>query len=219
VVDSASERGLGLDEFFRDLGIPEAIGTLTGDAVLEIGPGSGLLPDGAWLIGTDDEAGMQRFVDGVADWAIGALGHPISGGVQLKRETYRGVEISFLEIAHPGLLSVGIQPAFAVSDGLAVVASSLDEAKAVLDARATGAILASGDRFQTARAEAPGSEAAMLYVDVEAVGRAIRSALTGEGLAEFDRNVVPDLTPVKAYILGVAADPNRSTVRMFVLIG
>jgi hypothetical protein len=46
-------------------GLRDLIAAMTGDLALEVGPGTDGPVSGAVLIGTDDEAGMQTFLDGV----------------------------------------------------------------------------------------------------------------------------------------------------------
>jgi hypothetical protein len=46
-------------------GLRELIAAMTGDLALEVGPGTDGPVSGALLLGTDDQAGMQTFLDGV----------------------------------------------------------------------------------------------------------------------------------------------------------
>ncbi|MGH2529627.1 MAG: DUF3352 domain-containing protein [Actinomycetota bacterium] len=205
------------------LGVDEAIETLTGDAGFEASPGgAGGLPAGAFLMGTNDEATMRGFLGNVAELSVAALIDPFSGGgfgggpPVSEQEEYKGVTITWFSV--PDAAAVGVAPAYAVTDGMAIIASSPEEVKDLIDARSGGGTITSAARFQQVMAHADAENTVLFYVDIEVVTAAIRDALSPEEQASFDADVRPNLDPLKAYITTGTSSPERSMVRMFLLI-
>jgi hypothetical protein len=220
LVDAGNEDP-NVDAFLTELGVPEAVAALSGDAGFELSPGTvGAIPSGALLLGTDDEPAMQRFLGDLAQYAQEFLaGDPsFDGGFQLgpEEEEYEGVTITSYTI--PDLSLVGVTPAYAVTDGMAIVASSPDEIKDLIDARTGGRNITASDRFQQALSHADAENTAIYYVDIEAVTDAVRDALPPEEQASFDADVGPNLEALKAFIFTTSGTAERSTGRMFVLI-
>jgi hypothetical protein len=218
----AGKEDPNVDAILTDLGVPEAVAALSGDTGIELSPGSvGAFPAGAFLLGTDDEAAMQRFLDGLARYAQQFLASETSldgGSVQFgpEEEEYEGVRITSFTI--PDLSLVGVTPAYAVTDGMAIVASSPEEIKDLIDARAGGSNITASDRFRQALSHADAENTAIYYVDIEAVTGAVRDALPPEQQASFDADVGPNLEALKAFIFTASGTAERSTGRMFLLI-
>ena len=99
------------------------------------------------------------------------------------------------------------------------VASSPDEVKRVIEARATGVNVASGTSFRQASAATGTDSPAMAYADIAAIASAVRDALPPADRGRFDRHVAPDLDPFKAILLTQHSAPDRSSIRVFILIG
>lgn len=220
LVDAGKEDPI-VDAFLTELGVPEAVAALSGDTGIEVSPGSvGAIPAGALLLGTDDEPAMQRFLDDLAQYAQEFLASDPSfdGGFQFgpEEEEYEGVTITSYPI--PDLSLVGVTPAYAVTDGMAIVASSPEEIKDLIDARTGGGNITASDRFQQALGHAEVENTAIYYVDIEAVTNAVRDALPPEEQASFDADVGPNLEALKAFIFTTSGTAERSTGRMFVLI-
>lgn len=220
LVDAGKEDP-NVDAFLTELGVPEAVAALSGDTGIEVSPGSvGAIPAGALLLGTDDEPAMQRFLDDLAQYAQVFLASDPSfdGGFQFgpEEEEYEGVTITSYPI--PDLSLVGVTPAYAVTDGMAIVASSPEEIKDLIDARTGGRNITASDRFQQALGHAEVENTAIYYVDIEAVTDAVRDALPPEEQASFDADVGPNLEALKAFIFTTSGTAERSTGRMFVLI-
>lgn len=218
----AGKEDPNVDALLTQLGVPEAVAALSGDTGIEVSPGSvGAFPAGAFLLGTDDEAAMQRFLDDLAQYTLQFLGSEFSaGGGQVpffpEEEEYQGVQITSFPI--PDLSLVGVAPAYAVTDGMAIVASSPEEIKDLIDARTGGRNITASDRFQQALGHAAVENTAIYYVDIEAVTGAVRDALPPEQQASFDADVGPNLEPLKAFIFTTSGTAERSTGRMFLLI-
>src|SRR5438132_2643307 len=150
----------GIARELRRLGVtgPNGLEThLTGDLVIEGSQGVSS-PAGAILIGTDDEAVMSRTLERVArlltsrtltDVASGRSTVPptqgYSSAVLTKRThvrwatlTHDGVSIRYVARGGPP----GLRPAYAVTGGMGIIASSPEELEAVLDTKAGGPTVA-----------------------------------------------------------------------------
>jgi hypothetical protein len=208
------------------------IAHLTGDGGLEAGPGPTIFPAGAILVGTNDEPGMQRFLDRAADMAlqgiareqlasVAPLGTSSTGSLsalpdfQVQKQTYRGVTISYVPV--PELGSYGVAPAYAVSGGMAILASSPEEVKAVLDAHAGGGNVTAAANFRDATGMRI-RNSGMMYLDVEAIAAAIRETLPAFDQQDYDAHVAPNLMPVKAFLLTQQNGSDQISSRIFVLI-
>jgi hypothetical protein len=207
------------EDMDRDLGLSSIVKHLTGDAGFEAGPGSPGEPPGvALLFGTDDEVAMRAFLDRLAVKALeGVQGHPKRRPPHWKRVTHRGVTISFLPLE--GADPFDLTPAYAVTRRMGILASSLDELKAVIDARADGSSITSARNFIDAVGTTRRNVAGMLYIDVGAITSAFRDAMPSEQQARFDAETAKDLAPLKAFVLTSSNGPDRASVRLFLLIG
>ena len=208
------------DPFFesldQQLGLTDAIGHLTGLGGLEVGPGQPPFPvSGAVLLGTDDEASTRGFLDRVADLVGLQLAGP-ERPITAQHETYRGVDISYLDLADV----IGTQPAYTITQGMAIVATSRGEIHAILDAKASGSTISAAPTFQQSLGGTSASGSRFLmYADVEAVVGLIRNQLSGPDLSAFDTNVRQYVAPIKGFVITVRTDtPTRGSVRAFVLI-
>jgi hypothetical protein len=183
------------------LGSNGVLAHLTGDLAVEVGPGSGRFPGGALLLGTSDEAGMSAFLDRAAGLAAAATSSDTGTSSAVApvphTEAYHGVAVHWLTV--PGLEGSGVEPAYAVSGGMAIVASSPDEVKAVVDAHAGGGITSTAT-FIAASHAAPGPGTTM-YLDLGAITGAVRKALPAQALPEFDQQIAPNLAPLRAFIV------------------
>jgi hypothetical protein len=214
---------LAKDESFADLdqelGLTEMVGHLTGDYGLEAASGDApIYAAEALLAGTDDDAGMQAFLDGLASKAAEEMeaAFPDAPSLEFERTSYKGVTITYLPVNE--LQEFGITPAYAVSEGMTIIASSPDQVKAILDASASGDSIASSQNFIDAVGPGGASNNGMLYVDIEAVVGAYRNALPEDARAQFDADDASDLAPLKAFAFTSTNGANRTSVRWFLLI-
>jgi hypothetical protein len=212
-----------LNTQLEELGVQDVIDTLSGDYGFEASPGgAGGLPAGAFLMGTNDEAAMQEFLGNLADFGVGALtqfsGGGFRGGPPVSEEeaAYKGVTITWFSL--PDLAAVGVAPAYAVTDGMGIIASSPEEVKDLIDARGGGETITSAARFQQAIAHADPENLSIIYFDIEAVVADVRDALPPQEQASFDADIRPNLEPLKAFIVTTTQGSNRSTARMFLVI-
>ena len=131
------------------------LAALTGDVAFEVGPGAGAMPvGGAILIGVSDAAAVQRTLDGLADLMLVASasrgrsrprraaspggraasrGFPAAFEARWRTSTYQDTTIRYLDDS--SISSTGFLPAYAVVDGAAIIGSSPDEVRKVIDVK------------------------------------------------------------------------------------
>ncbi len=190
---------------------------LTGDAGLEFDHGTGKYPAGALLLGTDDSASMRRFLDKVATLStLFAPAGPGPAALSFKKQTYHGVQISSLNL--PALSEYGLAPAYAVTGGFGIIASSPDEIQVLIDTHASGQNIATAQTFGTVSKESLTNPESLLFVDISESAAAVRGLLPGKDRAEYDSRVAPNLGPLKAYIVSGQSASDRMTELFFVLI-
>ena len=197
----------------QQLDLNSVIEGLNGDASIEVGPGPTQFPGGALLLGTDDEEGMQRFLDRAAAMLLqgGSATPP-----QMQTETYKDVTIHFAQVPDPELQDAGVQPSYAVANGMGIVATSPDEVKAVIDAQ-EGSNLESAPTFTEAQAQVP-EGSSLFYVDIQSVLQALRPQLEEAFGSTFTALVEPNARPVKAIIITGETDEDVSRGHFFILI-
>lgn len=195
------------------LGLSEAIEHV-GSVSVAVGPGNGeAVLDGAVVVSTDDEAAMRRFLARAAAMLVPELdGDPSLAefAPRLQTEAYQGATITSLPV--PGLS--GFAPAFAVTDGVAIVASSPAHVKKVVDARAQKQSITTTERFRETIRHVDAQNSTLLYVDLEA---ALDAAQNAEGPL-FPQEAAPYLKPLRAVVLTSKASEQERSIRLFVLI-
>jgi hypothetical protein len=233
----ASELETSDPDSFRQLerlgviGSDGLLSNLSGDVVFEGGPDETGRPGVAAIIGTDDAAVARRTLDALARLALSDSLLASRSGVRpfavsedsgtaalfrssaspWRSEDYRGVTIVSL---------VGPVPAgYAVtSDGTAIVATSPEHIKRVIDTNEDGADITEDPGFTAAVSSVPTS-AGMLYVDVQRARDAIRAALPPDTVSRFDEAViVRNLGPIAAVVVGAEGDQDHQRFRVLVRI-
>jgi len=207
---------------------------LTGDAGLEVGLGSSGVPAGAILLGTNDARSMNAFfakllmlAEGVAGssfggssgFGSGAGTSPTPAG-HVTTTTYRGVVITSWTSPTLGQLGASaFTPSYAVLDGMGILASTPEEAKAIIDAHKGGATIAADSTYKTASAASLAKPSAIVYVDIAKLVDAIRKSPFGSqaGLGSGG-TLSANVDPVKAVILTAASQADRATERFFVIV-
>ncbi|HEY2702494.1 MAG TPA: DUF3352 domain-containing protein [Candidatus Dormibacteraeota bacterium] len=211
VASGARATGLDLSGPLHDLGLSDPHGVLshlTGDLALEVrAGGASTIPGGALLVGTDDAAAVRSFLDQlVGGFAALAPAHT---------ETYRGAVITSLAI--PGLSGAGFAPAYAVSDGMAVLGSGPAEVRAVLDAHASGARLTSTPRFTAGGGWSVADP--VLYLDLDRIRAAVVTALPDDLKHSYDTDLRPDLEHLHGLRITAQGSADRVTERIFLAAG
>jgi hypothetical protein len=202
-----------------DLGLTGANGViskLTGEIALEVGPGAAsATPSGALLLGTTDEASMRTFLEKLVTQVAdqGDVGAPAGSGWQT--EQFGTVTISYLPLEDG---PPGFEPAYAISDGVAILGSSRDRVKAVLQAHQQSNGVVETELYKDAAGEADTDSGFLFYVNVERIRSAIRDSLSPEDQSDFDSNVAPNLAHFSSFIVTAKGDRDHQAVRMFLVI-
>jgi hypothetical protein len=216
----------GIARELRRLGVtgPNGLEThLTGDLVIEGSQGVSL-PAGALLIGTDDEAVMSRTLERVARLLTSQTVTGIARGrstvpptqgyssaVLTKRThvrwatlTHDGVSIRYVARGGPP----GLRPAYAVTRGMGIIASSPEELEAVLDTKAGGPTVAQAPGFVAALSHGGSTQGDVIYVDIGSLVSMLQPAGSVPG----------DLAPLRTLIVTDHSAADRITERLFLSI-
>ena len=206
---------------------------LTGDAGLEVELSPKGVPAGAILLGTDDARSMNAFFGRILLLADGASsgfsgsGAGSSFGSPARAQTghvttitYRGVVITSWTSGTLGQLGVSaFRPSYAVLDGMGILASTPDEAKAVIDAHKGGSTIASDPTYKTASAASLAKPSAILYVDIARLVEAIRKSPFGaQAGLKPGSNESANVDALKAVIVSARSDGDKASERFFVIV-
>jgi hypothetical protein len=230
LLDEALSTPMG-ERLRQRLGVDDALDALTGDAVIEIGPGTGSTPiGGAIVLGVNDPSAIQRTLDGLADLALASQqrAHASSPFIvsrhrsnrrptqfSLKPEpkvtwrttTYEGTTIRYLD--DPSLSGSGFLPAYAVVDGAAMIGSSPAEIRKLIDVSVGQPSIMSSSKYTQAIARVPKS-GSTFYVDVEGIVSQFATALPSD--------IEANLEPIKSVVAGGTTSSSRVTQRLFIEI-
>jgi hypothetical protein len=192
---------------------------LTGDLGVEVELGTGSVPSGAVLIGTNDTAAMNAFFAKLLGIA-GALGAGVGntqGGLltpnlgRITTSTYRGVVITSWN--SPTLS--GVVPSYAVLDRMGILASSLSEVKAVIDAHIAGSNITMDATYQAASAASLARPAGIVYVNFTRVASVLDKLRTG---STVDTKAVAYLAPLQALMITATSQTGAAVERFFIAI-
>jgi Protein of unknown function (DUF3352) len=213
-------RGLDptFDEIDQQLGISEIVEHLSGDVGLEVGPSELGPVEGAVLIGTDDDEAMQAFLDRLSTFIVQEVAGPIPPEFVVERTTEKYQDTTITTYQVPGLASLGVAPAYAVSDGMAIVASFPQEVRDILDAKSGGDDIRSAPRYRQVIGRLDDPNITLQYLDVGAIVQAIGDALPPSEQQQFDAEVGQNIEPLKGFGATVLADNRLISLRLFVLI-
>jgi uncharacterized protein DUF3352 len=183
------------------------IDSLSGDLAIEIGPGSGGVPAGAVLLGVDDEGTAERFLGGLA----------FDFTPDLVRDRYDGVPFVTLRA---GEYPKGVAPAYAVINGMAIIASSPEELRHVLDtASGREPAVTSTPFYREVMGDVPTSESSF-FLDVGRSLVAVQQLVPPESRAGFDRSaIVQNLLPIRALAAGTENRQLTQHTRFLLLVG
>jgi uncharacterized protein DUF3352 len=234
---SASHRDVG--QVLDRLGLtgPKgALAHLTGDDALEV-EGGASVPAGALLLRTDNPASLQSFLDNYFLYGLQVsfqtkchvplsrapatctseptVSSATSPRGTLRRETYQGVVITTLMATQP--TPQAISPAYAIADGMGIIASSIAEVKAVIDTHQTHQTIATAEHYLAASRDLNASPDTTFYLDIGAAVRSIRPLLPPSIQRVYDSKVGPDLAPLKAFIVTGQTGSDSLSDRIFIL--
>ena len=192
---------------------------LTGDLGIEVQLGNNSIPSGAVLIGTNDAAAMNAFFArllGIAGSLSAGVGNT-QGGVltpnlgRITTSTYRGVVITSWNSA--GLS--GVVPSYAVLDKMGILASSLAEVKAVIDAHLAGTNITADPTYQAASAASLAQPTGIVYVNMARVVSVLEKLSTTSAM---ETKAAAYLAPLKAFMLTATSQTGAAVERFFVAI-
>ncbi len=167
---------------------------LTGDFAVEAELDRSFFPVGAVMLGTDDANRMRSFFTSILGLAAqGQAGRSTT-------TTYRGVTITSMPIS--GIASQDhFLPAFGVLDGMGVLASNPAELKAIIDAHKDHTAITRDATYTSAAGASLPNPAAVFYVDLAKIVKAIESAPAGSVVQGLHLKTDKNLTPLRAFIL------------------
>ena len=192
-----------------DLG--SVVNELSGQAALEVGSGPTRAPAGAVLIGTNDTAGMQGFLDNVAKQIVSSSAP--GGPTGFRTQVYKGIAIHSANVA--SLQGSGLAPSYAVANGFGILGTSAAEIKAVIDAP-SGASMSEAPTFRDAESQVPQGNS-IAYLDVQGLLHALGPSLADMFGSQFSL-VEPNLEPLKAFIATGETAGNVVKSHVFLLI-
>jgi hypothetical protein len=192
----------------EEYGVKDILANLSGDMGITVGPGRSTdAPVAALVAAVKDEANMKTSLERLASKLAE------DADVKPTSETYQGVSIESLPVDEG---DEGILPSWAVTDGVAIVASNPDAVKAAIDAHA-GEDVTDSPTFQQAAAKVDLENSGMLYVDVRAALDAVETTMSGSALEDFQR-FTENVRPVKATIIEGSSDGDVLSLRWFFLV-
>jgi hypothetical protein len=188
---------------------------LTGDAALEVDhlPGQ-TLPAGALIVATDSDSSASHLLDTVVKSLCGINGS--CDATNTTTESYRGTTITKLNLS-PALNTYGVTPSWAVKEGMAILASSTQEMRAVLDAK-SGSNVTSSPRFADVVHNVDASNNALFYVDLKAIEAAVHAALPAEVRVQYDSQVAQYLDHFTAFGFTSTNSSDHTTFRSFIQV-
>jgi len=184
---------------------------LTGDFAVEAELDRSVLPSGAVMLGTDDATRMRSFFNGILGLAAeGQAGRPTN-------TTYRGVSITTMAI--PGIATQDhFLPAFAVLDGMGVLASTPTELKAIIDAHKDHTAIGKDATYGAAAKASISNPASVFYLDLAKIVKAIETAPAGSVVQGLHLKTTGNLTPLRAFILTSDSSPDGMVERFVVIL-
>ena len=219
-LEMASTQSPDVRRNLRNLGVLDpggVLSVLSGDGGLVVGPedGSGAMPGFGFLAATSNDAAMLRFLDKASAKVAAAARNGKKGtGATWHREAYRGTSIATL--SSPTLSAQGIAPSYAVRDGMALITSTPQELRRLVDTHLGAPAVTGSANYQAATAEAPAPSGNMGYVDIESIIAGLQDRL-GPGF-DAPGGPGPNLRPIKAFILSGSSTPTEASAHMFLLI-
>lgn len=197
--------------------------------------GTAMFPAGAFMMASNDDAAMQDFMDSVS--VLVARG--MAGGLMERTvttsdkaiplvdemtpvkmvtptwqtEEYDGASISYLPLPGKSAELANFAPAYVVSDGMAIIATSLDEAKALLDARG-GDSISDNANFSSAIAHADEKNTGLMFVNTEQILDALKASAGPNGISDEMSN----MEPIGSVVMTSGGTSDRPTATVFILI-
>lgn len=202
-----------INQALQQLGItgPDGIAAhLTGESALFVGPTTGAAPVSAVVVlGTDDAAKMETFLQNLGDALIGG-GQPAPWQVQKDGS----VAIHYVDLSP----QVPVLPAYAVVDGYAVIGTDPAAVRHAVDAHrgVEGNVTSSPSFRGSDAAKATGS---LVFFDLQRILATVENNLSSSDRADFDKNVAPDLKPLRTLVISSSGDVRHQSTHLVVKLG
>ena len=239
-LDQMDQASPGSSTALDTFGVGAAIEALEGDYGLVVNPGHNVFPGGAFLMASKDDAAMQDFLDSLSVFITqaasemsgggmnGAEGGPVTSGEigdsmlpikmsvpMWQTEVYEGVTISFLPLPDPEMQQMGIAPSYAISDGMAIIASSPEEIKALIDTKG-GTNVTANANYRSAIAHADAQNTSLMFMNIEQILDTVKQVVPMEGSEDIE--AMANMEPFKAFITTSGGTSERPTATVFILI-
>ncbi|MDP9184062.1 MAG: hypothetical protein M3O29_00140, partial [Actinomycetota bacterium] len=203
----------------RQLHVADLLGHFTGDAAVQVAPGTGLLPvSGTVVLGIDDADAVSAWLDRYVPILLSR--GPGGPRVTLRSEEHDGVKITVLS-GNPtsfGEDAASIPISWAVlDDALVVGLSPADVVEAIDLAHGDGDAITADPGYTAAIADVPGTSS-VLYLDVQAILSAVKGFLPADQYQAFLDQGGGDLQPIEAVVAGGTSDEQASTARLLIKI-
>lgn len=196
------------------------ISSLSGDIAIETAPdGAGKAPGGALILGTKDPTAMKAAFDKLARGLSSLAESQSESGSGVRRAAaswvthhYHGVSISSFRMTDAPDIS------YAVVNDQGVIGSSAAQVERVVDTAQGAPNIKSSSGYTDAVRSVPSSDGS-IWVDIQGFVQLVRQMMPAEDQATFDRDTLPNLAPVKAFVVGSEGDSSHTRVRVFLKIG
>jgi hypothetical protein len=216
VLTTVAPAGSTIASTLQQFGVTGSGGIIThlsGDAGIEVDqPPGQTVPAGALMFGTDSTAAAQSFLDSLMSSVCRQTN--ACDPSQVATQIDQGVTISSVPVS--GVGGSGVEPSWAVSHGWAIIGSSPDEVRAVLDSPASGSGITTSPTYKAVTSHVGTSNNGMVYVDVPAVLSAIRKALPPDAQTSYDSSAAPYLNHFGALAFSEQNASDHMTFSLFV---
>ena len=211
---SSSPSSDTLTQALQQLGLtgPDGLaGKLTGDAALFVNPptSSSLPVSAVAVLGTND----PQAVEGV----LQKLGTLLTNGGQLAQwqdQKDGAVDIHYLDLS----AQAGVLPAYAMVDGYAVIGTDPAAVRHAVDAhRGVESSITASPVFK--RSGAAGATGSLFFLDLQGILGVVDNNLPAGDRANFDKNVAPDLKPLKTLTVTSSGDERHQSSHLVVILG
>jgi len=185
-----------------------ALAHLSGPGAVEVSPGSSPAPGGALMVMTNDAGSLDTFLQNIV--AAAFQGGPLTNGGKVRTRNYGGFDVQTVDA--PELTQSGYAPSWAVSGKLGIIGTTPDQVFAVINAQ-NG--IPANRQYATAIREVDQDPDSVLYVAIKDAAAALRGQLPPDVRAGYDKDVAPNLQPLRAFVLTSKQQPDRLSERFF----
>jgi hypothetical protein len=203
-----------LTQALQQLGLtgPDGIANhLTGESALFVTRptvAGGLPVSAVAVLGTDDPVKMETLLQN--------LGSIITGGGQTAQwqvEHHGAIDIHYLDLSS----QAGVLPAYAMVDGYAVIGTDPGAVRHAIDAhRGVENDVTSSSAFRGSEAGAATGQ--VLFFDLQHILAAVEDNLPSGDRADFDKNVAPDLRPLRTLVVTSSGDVHHQSTHVVVTL-